>query len=101
MKANRESVVSGVPYVVADVSGRRPSRLEDFVGEVSFTASLNSLSLHVDGFGALTGEQVHFNEKDSAGRDLRVWQIIVSTSAQSRPKRIQLLIGRPRRIRVQ
>jgi len=55
MKGNRESVVYGVPYVVADVSGRRPSRLEDFVGEVSFTASLNSLSLHVDGFGALTG----------------------------------------------
>ncbi len=82
MNANRACVVSGVPYVVTDVSGRRPCRLEDFVGEVSFTAHLNSVSLHVDGFGALTGERVHFNEKDSAGRDLRVWQIIVSAPGQ-------------------
>ena len=70
------SVASGCPYTVTDVSGHRPAALEDFVGEVSFTAVKDEQSCQINGFGGLAGGSVQFYEKDHAtGRDLRVWQV--------------------------
>jgi len=70
------SVASGLPYTVTDVSGRRPAALDDFVGEVSFTAVKDEQSCQINGFGGFAGSSVRFYEKDHAtGRDLRVWQV--------------------------
>ncbi|MET0966937.1 MAG: hypothetical protein ABWZ02_11090 [Nakamurella sp.] len=70
------SVASGCPYTVTDVAGHRPAALEDFVGEVSFTAVKDDQSCQINGFGGLTGSSVQFYEKDhSTGRDLRIWQV--------------------------
>jgi hypothetical protein len=61
---------------VTDVSGHRPAALDDFVGEVSFTAVKDEQSCQINGFGGLAGSMVQFYEKDhTTGRDLRVWQV--------------------------
>ena len=70
------SVASGLPYTVTVVSGHRPAALDDFVGEVSFTAVKDEQSCQINGFGGFAGSSVRFYEKDHAtGRDLRVWQV--------------------------
>ncbi|MET0865409.1 MAG: hypothetical protein ABWZ98_13840 [Nakamurella sp.] len=73
------SVASGCPYTVTDVSGHRPERLDDFVGEVSFTAVKDEQRCSISGIGGFAGGNLRFYEKDlSTGRDLRVWQVIGS-----------------------
>lgn len=76
------SVASGCPYTVIDVSGHRPAALDDFVGEVSFTAVKDEHSCRISGIGGFAGASLRFYEKDdSTGRDLRVWQV-TSTGPQ-------------------
>ncbi len=70
------SVASGRPYLVVEVSGEHPQDLDDFVGEVPFTAVADAHTYQVVGVGARTGEVVRFYEKDQpSGRDRRTWQI--------------------------
>jgi hypothetical protein len=70
------SVASGCPYTVTDVAGHRPAALDDFVGEVSFTAVKDEQTCRINGFGGFAEGIVRFYEKDlSTGRDLRVWQV--------------------------
>ena len=78
-----ESIASGCPYVVTDVAGRAPAALEDFVGNIAFTAMKDQQTHQVDGTGAWAGAVVRFNEKDdSTGKDLRVWQITATPTQQ-------------------
>ena len=70
------SVASGCPYAVIDVAGHVPAALDDFVGEVSFTAVKDQQSCRISGVGGFAGDSLRFYEKDdSTGRDLRVWQV--------------------------
>ena len=70
-------VVSGVPYLIIEVAGQRPTMLGAFIGSaVSFTARRGDLVCVVVGDGVAWGDDVRFNEKaGGAGKDVRVWDI--------------------------
>jgi hypothetical protein len=72
----RESVVSGRPYLIVEVSGRHPAELDDFVGDVGFVAVMDIQTFRVEGTGARDDAGVRFSQKDAAtGKDVRTWQI--------------------------
>jgi hypothetical protein len=70
-----ESVPSGIARRVLEVSGRPPSSLADFDGDVVFVIDDESRHL-IQGSGRVVGDGVRFHEKDRAnGKDVRVWGI--------------------------
>jgi hypothetical protein len=70
-----ESVPSGTARRVLEVSGRPPSSLADFDGDVGFVIDDESHHL-IQGSGRVVGDGVRFHEKDKAnGKDIRVWGI--------------------------
>ena len=76
------AVISGVPYLITEVAGRRPVALTDFIGStVSFTAHRGAGSCIIVGDGVAWGPDVRFNQKaGGAGKDVRVWDISWQTS---------------------
>ena len=79
--STRESVASGRPYLVVEVSGRQPAELDDFVGDVTFVAVMDTRTYRIEGTGARDDAGVRFSQKDAAtGKDVRTWQI-TSTAA--------------------
>ena len=74
--SSRESVASGRPYLVVEVSGGHPTGLDDFVGEVWFVAVIDVQTYRIQGTGARDAAGVRFSEKDvGTGKDLRTWQV--------------------------
>ena len=80
--STRESVASGRPYLVVEVSGRQPAELDDFVGDVTFVAVMDTRTHRIEGTGARDDAGVRFSQKDAdTGKDVRTWQI-TSTDAR-------------------
>jgi hypothetical protein len=73
--SSRESVASGRPHLVVEVSGGQPVDLDDFVGDVSFVSVVGTQTYRIEGTGARNDAGVRFFEKDAAGKDLRTWQV--------------------------
>jgi len=70
------SVISGVPYLIIDVAGRQPVRINEFVGDVDFTVVKDTQAVRVSGTGVRDGREVRFYQKDrGSGKDLRTWQV--------------------------
>ena len=70
-----ESVPSGMARRVLEVSGRSPSSLADFDGDVAFVIDDEAHHL-IQGSGRVVEDAVRFHEKDRAdGKDIRVWGI--------------------------
>jgi hypothetical protein len=70
-----KSVPSGMARRVLEVSGRPPSSLADFDGDLTFMIDDESRHL-ILGSGRVVGDGVRFHEKDRAnGKDIRVWGI--------------------------
>ena len=83
ISSNRESVASGRPYLVVEVSGRQPEELDDFVGDVWFVAVMDVHTYRIEGTGARDAVGVRFSQKEAAtGKDLRTWQISVVGSGE-------------------
>jgi hypothetical protein len=79
--STRESVASGLPYLVVEVSGRQPAELDDFVGDVAFVAVMDTRTYRIEGTGARDGAGVRFSQKDVAtGKDVRTWQITTTAA---------------------
>jgi len=77
--SSRESVASGRPYLVVEVSGAHPVGLDDFVGDVWFVAVIDVQTYRIQGTGARDASGVRFWEKDAGtGKDLRTWQVIAT-----------------------
>ncbi len=74
-----ESVGSGRPYLIIDVSGCAPGQLGDFVGETEFLIVIVDQTRRIEGVGSRDAQGVRFYEKDKAtGKDLRTWQITMT-----------------------
>ena len=76
MTTTSHSVISGVAYRVESVAGRDATLLAQFLGETSFTITLDGTEHHVRGCGSQLDDRVRFHEKDAVlGRDVRVWHV--------------------------
>ena len=81
--SGRESVASGRPYLVVEVSGGHPTELDDFVGEVSFVAVIDVQTYRIEGTGARDQAGVRFSQKDAAtGKDVRTWHITLVAAGE-------------------
>jgi len=79
--SSSESVASGRPYLVVEVSGRQPAELDDFVGDVAFVAVMDTRTYRIGGTGARDDTGVRFWQKDAAtSKDIRTWQVVVADS---------------------
>ncbi len=75
------TVLSGVPYVVSAIDGRRPSSLDDFIGAHRLLLTRDGHESVVDGLGLQIGPSaVTFTEKlsDAGGKDVREWKITLT-----------------------
>lgn len=65
------------PYPVAEVKGRRPASLDDFLGVTSFAVMKGDLTYRVFGTGHPGTGMVRFYQQDLGwdGRDTRSWTI--------------------------
>lgn len=72
-----DMVVSGVPYTVAEVGGRPPTSLDEFVEHCEFVLQGTTGQHLVAGEGTRDGDTVRFHEKAERGegKDVRVWTI--------------------------
>ena len=71
-------IVSGVPYQVTEVDGRRPETLAEFGGPVTMTACGPTGEHRICGAGEhVHGDTVRVHEKfdEGAGKDVRVWTV--------------------------
>ncbi len=68
------------PYPVAEVKGRRPGCLDDFLGVTSFVVVKGDVTFRVFGAGQIGNGIVRFQQQDLRrdGRDVRTW-IITTT----------------------
>ena len=75
------SIISGVDYLVREVSGRPPADDADFDGaqelRVHYAPDGSAVTdEHVlQGIGMVSEGGIFFNEKDARGKDLRRWKI--------------------------
>lgn len=71
-------VVSGQRYLVTAVDGRRPEKLDDFVGDVEMTLLKGDTSLSLIGAGAHADGAVHLCQKERGpiDRDVRSWTVV-------------------------
>ncbi|MEP6560404.1 MAG: hypothetical protein ABJD68_04915 [Nakamurella sp.] len=73
------AVVSGRPYLIIDVSGYEPVRLDDFIGETGFMIVIAAETRRIEGAGSRDMHGVRFYEKEQGtGKDLRTWHITVT-----------------------
>ena len=76
------SIISGVEYVVTEVSGRPPAADDDFAGEVSLRLvydpadSAVSQDHQVSGVGLVSDDGIFFNEKSALSKDVRRWRVL-------------------------
>ncbi len=72
-----QTVVSGIPYAVSAVDGRRPFSLTDFVGAHRLQLTDDGHASVIEGLGLRTGpDAVTFAEKrHGGGKDVREWRI--------------------------
>ena len=70
-----EPVASGQTYRVAEVNGRAPAGLDEFVGDVDLLLSRGGTSLRIVGSGSRQQDTARVHQKDPASpeRDVRVW----------------------------
>jgi hypothetical protein len=77
----RQTVISGVPYLVTSVSDGRPTTLDAFIDAAEFTISLKDQDHLVRGHARELDDKVVFYEKDHpGGKDVRVWHVTVDDS---------------------
>jgi len=72
-----DPIDSGRGYRITAVDGRDPSRLDEFVGENTFTIIKDGVPQSVFGTGTPMIDSIRFYQKDSTpvARDIRVWNI--------------------------
>jgi hypothetical protein len=65
------------PYPVAEVNGRSPTGLDEFLGVTSFAVLKGDLTYRVFGTGQAATGTVRFQQQDLGwdGRDIRTWTI--------------------------
>jgi hypothetical protein len=77
----RQTVISGVPYVVTSVADGTPATLDAFLDDAEFTIALKDEHHLVRGHGRGLDDKVVFYEKDHiGGKDVRVWHVTVDDS---------------------
>jgi|tagenome__1003787_1003787.scaffolds.fasta_scaffold15899912_1 hypothetical protein len=77
----RQTVISGVPYLVTSVADGTPTTLAAFVDDAEFTIALKDEHHLVRGHGRELDDKVVFYEKDNlGGKDVRVWHVTVDDS---------------------
>ena len=71
-----EMVVSGVPYEVLEVDGRKPASLDAFLGNHTLVLSGATGQHTIEGEGDTIGDALKFYEKaPDGGKDVRAWAI--------------------------
>ena len=77
----RQTVISGVPYLVTAVADGAPTTLDSLIDDAEFTVVLKDHHHLVRGHGRGLDDKVVFYEKDHlGGKDVRVWHVMVDDS---------------------
>ncbi|MGY1606771.1 MULTISPECIES: hypothetical protein [unclassified Geodermatophilus] len=77
----RQTVISGVPYVVTSVADGTPATLSALIDDAEFTIARKDQHHLVRGHGRRLDGKVVFFEKDHlGGKDVRVWHVTVDDS---------------------